>query len=65
MDAKAKRNYSFKKAVNLLGKIVANSLNTMAEYQNEAIQRGIDTATDINDKKFKRFNKNNRPQSKN
>tara|TARA_R100000656_G_scaffold79181_1_gene58193 strand:- start:1060 stop:1557 length:498 start_codon:yes stop_codon:yes gene_type:complete len=55
MDAKAKRNYSFKKAVNLLGKIVANSLNTMAEYQNEAIQRGIDTATDINDKKFKRL----------
>ena len=45
---KTRRNYSFAKASRLINKIVAENLNMMANYQNEAIQAGIDNKRDIN-----------------
>ena len=52
-----KRNFSFKKSAALINGIIANSLTTMARYQTEAIERGIDRKTDIIDKPFKRLRK--------
>ena len=52
MDAKAKRNYSFKKAASLINGIVAETLTDMARYQNEAMQTNLDESKDINDKSF-------------
>ena len=52
---KVKKNFSFKKAASLIQKNVADSLNVMAVYQNEAIQRGIATSIDIEGKAFKRL----------
>ena len=49
---KSKRNYSFKKAGNKIQDVIAEMLTDMARYQNESIQRGIDTQTDINGKKY-------------
>ena len=49
---KSRRNYSFKKAASLLTGIIAETLTDMARYQNESIQRGINTQTDINGAKF-------------
>ena len=49
---KSKRNYSFKKASSAISDIIAKILTDMARYQNESIQRGIDTQTDINGKKY-------------
>ncbi|MAH48519.1 hypothetical protein CMI37_22020 [Candidatus Pacearchaeota archaeon] len=49
---KTRRNYSFKKAGNKLVGIIAETLTAMARYQNESIQRGIDTQTDIKGSKF-------------
>ena len=46
------RNYSFEKAANKLVDIIAETLTTMARYQNESIQRGIDTQTDIKGAKY-------------
>ena len=54
---KTKRNFSFKKSAALINGIIANSLTTMARYQNESIQRGIDRKTDINDKPFEKLSK--------
>ena len=54
---KTKRNFSFKKSAALINGIIANSLTTMARYQNESIERGIDRKTDINDKPFERLSK--------
>ena len=54
---KSKRNFSFIKASALINGIIANSLTTMARYQNESIQRGIDTKTDIKGKPFERLSK--------
>ena len=54
---KPRRNFSFIKAAALINGIIANSLTTMARYQNESIQRGIDRKTDINDKPFERLRK--------
>ena len=44
---KAKKNFSFKRAAFFINKNIADSLNLMAVYQNEAIQRGIANKTDI------------------
>ena len=52
---KPKRNFSFKKSAALINGIIANSLTTMARYQTEAIERGIDRKTDINDKPFEKL----------
>ena len=52
---KVKKKFSFKKAASLIQGNVADSLNLMAVYQNEAIQRGIATSTDIEGKPFKRL----------
>ena len=52
---KTKRNFSFKKSAALINGIIANSLTTMARYQTEAIERGIDRKTDINDKPFEKL----------
>ena len=52
---KSKRNFSFKKSAALINGIIANSLTTMARYQTEAIERGIDRKTDINDKPFEKL----------
>ena len=49
---KSDRNYSFKKAGEKIEKTIANMLTDMARYQNESIQRGIDTQTDIKGAKF-------------
>ena len=49
---KTRRNYSYKKAGNKLMDIIAETLTDMARYQNESIQRGIDTQTDIKGAKF-------------
>ena len=49
---KTRRNYSYKKAGNKLVGIIAETLTAMARYQNESIQRGIDTQTDIKGSKF-------------
>ena len=49
---KVKKNFSFKRAAFLINKNIADSLNLMAVYQNEAIQRGIANKTDINGKRF-------------
>ena len=49
---KTRRNYSYKKAGNKLVGIIAETLTDMARYQNESIQRGIDTQTDIKGSKF-------------
>ena len=49
---KTHRNYSFKKAGDKLVGIIAETLTDMARYQNETIQRGIDTQTDIKGSKF-------------
>ena len=49
---KSRRNYSFKKAGNQIQKTIADMLTDMARYQNESIQRGIDTQTDIKGAKF-------------
>ena len=46
------RNYSFGKAANKLMDIIAETLTDMARYQNESIQRGIDTQTDIKGTKY-------------
>ena len=54
---KTKRHFSFKKSAALINGIIANSLTTMARYQNESIQRCIDRKTDINDKPFERLSK--------
>ena len=54
---KSKRNYSFKKAKNLITGIIKVTLDDMARYQNESIQRGIDTQTDINGAKFAKLKK--------
>ena len=50
-----KRNFSLKKSAALINGIIANSLTTMARYQTEAIERGIDRKTDINDKPFEKL----------
>ena len=52
---KSKRNFSFKKSAALISGIIADSLTTMARYQNESIQRGIDTKTDIKGDPFKKL----------
>ena len=52
---KSKRNYSFKKAKSLIANIIAESLTDMARYQNESIQRGIDTQTNIKGTQFKKL----------
>tara|TARA_S200002703_G_scaffold160073_1_gene176550 strand:- start:1638 stop:2159 length:522 start_codon:yes stop_codon:yes gene_type:complete len=52
---KAKRNYSYKKASRLINGIISETLTDMARYQNQSIQQGIDTSTDINGKKFKKL----------
>tara|TARA_R110002020_G_scaffold439469_1_gene649972 strand:- start:301 stop:822 length:522 start_codon:yes stop_codon:yes gene_type:complete len=52
---KTKRNYSFKKASRLINGIISETLTDMARYQNESIQRGIDTSTDIKGRKFKKL----------
>lgn len=49
---KSKRNYSYDKAAKKIRLIIADTLNDMARYQNESIQRGIDTQTDIKGAKF-------------
>ena len=49
---KSRRNYSFDKAAKKIRLIIADTLNDMARYQNESIQRGIDTQTDIKGAKF-------------
>ena len=49
---KSKRNYSFDKAAKKFREIVSDTLSDMARYQNESIQRGIDTQTDIKGAKF-------------
>ena len=49
---KTRRNYSFAKASRLINKIIAENLNMMANYQNEAIQAGIDNKRDINGKSY-------------
>ena len=49
---KSKRNYSFKKAKNLITGIIKVTLDDMARYQNESIQRGSDPQTEINGAKF-------------
>ena len=49
---KTRRNYSFKKAANLITGIIASSLSDMAVYQNEAIQAGIRNKRDIDGKAF-------------
>lgn len=49
---KSNRNYSFKKAGEKIEKTIADMLTDMARYQNESIQRGIDTQTDIKGAKF-------------
>lgn len=54
---KSKRNYSFKKAKNLITGIIKVTLDDMARYQNESIQRGIDTQTDIKGAKFAKLKK--------
>ena len=46
------RNYSFGKVANKLTSIIAETLTDMARYQNESIQRGIDTQTDIKGAKY-------------
>ena len=48
----SRRDYSFIKAANKLLDIIAETLTDMARYQNESIQRGIDTQTDIKGAKF-------------
>ena len=55
---KSRRNYSYSKAAELLASIISESLTDMARYQNESIQRGIDTQTDINNKKFTALSQN-------
>ena len=52
---KTRRNYSFGKAASAISGIIAETLTDMARYQNESIQRGIDTQTDINGSKFKKL----------
>ena len=47
-----RRNYSFKKAANLITGIIPSSLSDMAVYQNEAIQAGIRNKRDIDGKAF-------------
>jgi len=54
---KSKRNFSFKKSAALINGIIANSLTTMARYQNESIERGIDKKTDINGYPFEKLSK--------
>ena len=54
---KTRRNYSFKKASRLINGIISEALTDMARYQNESIQRGIDTSTDIKGRKFKKLSK--------
>ncbi|QDP46272.1 MAG: hypothetical protein Unbinned3556contig1001_43 [Prokaryotic dsDNA virus sp.] len=49
---KVKKNFSFKRAAFFINKNIADSLNLMAVFQNEAIQRGIANKTDINGKRF-------------
>ena len=49
---KSKRNYNYDKAAKKIRLIIADTLNDMARYQNESIQRGIDTQTDIKGAKF-------------
>ena len=51
----AKKNFSFKRSAFFINKNIADSLNLMAAYQNEAIQRGIANKTDINGKRFDRL----------
>ena len=52
---KTKRNYSFEKAAARLSGIIAESLTTIARFQNESIQRGINTKTDINGDPFEKL----------
>ena len=49
---KSRRNYSYNRAANKLMGIIAETLTDMARYQNESIQRGIDTQTDIKGAKY-------------
>ena len=49
---KSKRNYSFDKAAKKIREIVSDTLSDMARYQNESIQRGINTSTDVKGAKF-------------
>ena len=49
---KSRRNYSFSKAANFITGTIAETLTDMARYQNESIQRGIDTQTDIKGAKY-------------
>ena len=49
---KSNRNYSFKKAGDMIRGAVAEMLTDMARYQAEAIQRGISDQIDIKGKKF-------------
>tara|TARA_R100001594_G_scaffold74932_1_gene109687 strand:- start:350 stop:844 length:495 start_codon:yes stop_codon:yes gene_type:complete len=49
---KSRRNYSFKKAGDIIRGAVAEMLTDMARYQTEAIQRGIADQVDIKGKKF-------------
>ena len=49
---KSRRNYSFSKAAEFLTGTIAETLTDMARYQNESIQRGISTQTDIKGAKF-------------
>ena len=49
---KTRRNYSFAKASRLINKIVAENLNLMAVWQNEAIQAGIRDKKDIDGNSF-------------
>lgn len=49
---KSKRNYSYDKAAKRVTKIINDTLNDMARFQNESIQRGIDGQTDIRGAKF-------------
>lgn len=49
---KSKRNYSFNRAAKFVIKTVSETLNDMARFQNEQIQTGIDTSTDIKGRKF-------------
>ena len=49
---KSRRNYSFSKAAKFITGTIAETLTDMARYQNESLQRGIDTQTDIKGAKF-------------
>lgn len=49
---KSRRNYSFSKAANFITGTIAETLTDMARYQNESLQRGIDTQKSIKGAKF-------------